>query len=221
MRKRLFSLQDKQYKSFNEKLLPNINNIIGVRIPILRQLAKELARENWQNYKDELYYEEIMLQGLIIGYANIPAEKKLQCLKDFIPKINNWGVCDTVCSNLKFIKQQQKIVWKFIQPYLKSDKEFDVRFAIVILLNYFIDDNYIDEVLIILDKIKHNGYYAKMAVAWALSICFVKYWHKTFEYFQKSDLDNWTYNKTIQKTCESLRISKKNKSELKNIRRIQ
>ena len=154
MRKRLFSLQDKQYKSFNEKLLPNINNIIGVRIPILRQLAKELARENWQNYKDELYYEEIMLQGLVIGYANIPAEKKLQCLKDFIPKINNWGVCDTVCSNLKFIKQQQKIVWKFIQPYLKSDKEFDVRFAIVILLNYFIDDNYIDEVLIILDKIK-------------------------------------------------------------------
>ena len=218
MRKKLLSLKDEKYREFNSKLLPNIDNVLGVRVPDLRKLAKELAKGNWQNYKDNLYYEEIMIQGLVIGYANLEPEKRLEFLREFVPKIDNWGTCDIVCSNLKFIKQNKELVWEFIQPYLNSDKEFEIRFGVVILLNYFIEDEYIDRVLLILDKIKHDGYYAKMAIAWALSVCFVKYWDKTFEYFKTSNLEKWTYNKTIQKTCESYRISDKNKNILRNLK---
>jgi len=219
MRKKLLELQDEKYREFNSKLLPNINNILGVRVPDLRKLAKELAQNDWQNYRDDLYYEEIMLQGLVIGYAKIDADKKLQLLREFIPKIDNWGTCDIVCSNLKFITQNKEMAWDFIQPYLNSKNEFDVRFGIVILLNYFIDDKYIDKILKILDKIKHDGYYAKMAVAWALSICFVKYWDKTLEYLQTSNLEKWTFNKTIQKTCESYRITTNQKDFLRKLKK--
>lgn len=219
MRKKLLELQDEKYREFNSKLLPNINNILGVRVPDLRKLAKELAQNDWQNYRDHLYYEEIMLQGLVIGYAKIDADKKLQLLREFIPKIDNWGTCDIVCSNLKFINQNKEMVWDFIQPYLNSKNEFDVRFGIVILLNYFIDDKYIDKILKILDKIKHDGYYVKMAVAWALSICFVKYWDKTLEYLQTSNLEKWTFNKTIQKTCESYRITTNQKDFLRKLKK--
>jgi len=219
MRKKLLSLKDEKYREFNSKLLPNIDNVLGVRVPDLRKLAKELAKGNWQNYKDNLYYEEIMIQGLVIGYAKLEPEKRLELLREFVPKIDNWGTCDIVCSNLKFIKQNKELVWEFIQPYLNSDKEFEIRFGVVILLNYFIEDKYIDRVLSILDKIKHDGYYAKMAIAWALSVCFVKYWDKTFEYFKTSNLEKWTYNKTIQKTCESYRITQDKKKLLRNERR--
>ncbi len=219
MRKKLLSLKDEKYREFNSKLLPNIDNVLGVRVPDLRKLAKELAKGNWQNYKDNLYYEEIMIQGLVIGYAKLEPEKRLELLREFVPKIDNWGVCDIVCSNLKFIKQNKELVWEFIQPYLNSGKEFEIRFGVVILLNYFINDEYIDRVLLILDKIKHDGYYAKMAGAWALSVCFVKYWDRTFEYFKTSNLEKWTYNKTIQKTCESYRITQDKKNLLKNERR--
>lgn len=219
MREKLLSLKDEKYREFNSKLLPNINNVLGVRVPDLRKLAKELAKGNWQNYKDNLYYEEIMIQGLVIGYAKLEARQRFELLQDFVPKINNWGTCDIVCSNLKFIKQNKELAWEFIQPYLNSDKEFEIRFGVVILLNYFIEDEYIDRILSILDKIKHDGYYAKMAVAWALSVCFVKYWDRTFKYFTSCNLDKWTYNKTIQKTCESYRISQDKKNLLKNERR--
>ena len=219
MREKLLSLKDEKYREFNSKLLPNIDNVLGVRVPDLRKLAKELSKGDWQNYKDNLYYEEIMIQGLVIGYAKLEPKNRLELLRKFIPKVDNWATCDIVCSNLKFIKQNKELVWEFIQPYLNSDKEFEIRFGVVILLNYFVEDEYIDRVLSILDKIKHDGYYAKMAVAWALSVCFVKYWDRTFKFFTNSNLDKWTYNKTIQKTCESYRISQDKKNLLKIERR--
>lgn len=219
MREKLFALKDEKYRQFNCSLLPDIDNVIGVRVPEIRKLAKELAKTDaWKNYKDDLYYEEIMIQGLVIGYAKLDAEDRLKYLREFIPKINNWGVCDVVCSNLKFTNKNKKLVWNFLQPYLVSHNEFEIRFGVVMLLDYFIDDEYIDRVLKILDKISHDGYYAKMAVAWALSVCFVKQWDKTFEYFKNSNLSKWTYNKAIQKTCESFRVPEDKKNILRKMR---
>lgn len=218
MRQKLLALKDENYRDFHSALVPNINNVLGVRIPELRKLAKELAKGNWQDYNDDLYYEEVMIQGLVIGYAKMNAEERLEHLRGFIPKINNWGVCDVVCSNLKFTNKNKALVWNFLQPYLTSDKEFEIRFGVVMLLSYFIDDEYIERVLNILDSITHDGYYAKMAVAWALSVCFVKQWDKTFKYFKQSNLPKWTYNKAIQKCCESFRISDDKKQTLRKMR---
>lgn len=220
VRKKLLALRDEKYQKFQSALVPNIDNILGVRVPEVRKIAKELAKSpEWMNYKDDLYYEEIMIQGLLIGYAKMEVDDRLDCIKNFVPKIDNWGVCDVFCSNLKFTQKNKEVVWRFLQQYLNSEKEFEVRFGVVMLLSYYIEDNYIDKILRILDKINHDGYYAKMAVAWALSICFVKQWDKTLEYFKNSNLSDWVFNKSIQKTCESYRISKGKKELLKKMKK--
>lgn len=220
VRERLLELQDEKYKEFHSALVPNVNNVLGIRVPDIRKIAKELSKNpDWQNYKDDLYYEELMIQGLLIGYAKLNAEKRIALLKEFVPKITNWGVCDVVCSNLKFTNKNKALVWEFLQDYLNSDKEFEIRFGVVMLLSYFLDDEYIDKVIRILDKIHHEGYYAKMAVAWAFSICFVKYWDKTLKYFEKSNISKWVYNKSIQKACESYRISDEKKELLKKMKK--
>ena len=220
VRKRLLELKDEKYRKFHSALVPGIDNVLGVRVPELRKIAKEFVKTGgWQKYNDSLYYEELMIQGLLIGYAKLKTEEKLNLLRDFIPKITSWGVCDVVCSTLKFPQKDKELVLEFLQPYLKSNKEYQIRFGVVMLLNYFIQDKYIDKIFQILDGIKHDGYYAKMAVAWALSICFVKYWDKTFEYFKHSNLNSWVYNKAIQKACESFRISDENKEVLKKMKK--
>ncbi len=221
VRDELLKLQDEKYQKFQAGLVPGIDNIIGVRIPDIKKIAKRLAKEpDWQKFKDNEYYEEIMIQGLLIGYANLETHERLEVIKSFVPQITNWAVCDVVCSNFKFTQKNKEVVWKFLQPYLKSDKEYEIRFGVVMLLNYFIDDEYVDRVLKIIDCIEHDGYYAKMAVAWALSICFVKQWDKTFKYFKHANLSKWVYNKSIQKACESLRISDERKKILKSLKKI-
>ena len=220
VRERLLELQDEKYKKFHSALVPNVNNVLGIRVPDIRKIARELSKNpDWQNYKDDSYYEELMIQGLLIGYAKLDAAKRLELLKEFVPKITSWGVCDVVCSNLKFTTKNKALVWNFLQDYLNSDKEFEIRFGVVMLLSYFLDDEYIDEVIRILDRINHEGYYAKMAVAWAFSICFVKYWDKTLKYFEKSNISKWVYNKSIQKACESYRISAEKKELLKKMKK--
>ena len=220
VRERLLELQDEKYQKFHSALVPNVNNVLGIRVPDIRKIARELSKNpDWRNYKDDLYYEELMIQGLLIGYAKLDAAKRLELLKEFVPKITSWGVCDVVCSNLKFTTKNKALVWNFLQDYLNSDKEFEIRFGVVMLLSYFLDDEYIDEVIRILDRIYHEGYYAKMAVAWAFSICFVKYWDKTLKYFEKSNISKWVYNKSIQKACESYRISAEKKELLKKMKK--
>ena len=110
-------------------------------------------------------------------------------------------------------------MWKFLQNYLKSQKEFYLRFSIVMMLDYFITEEYIDEVLIKLDTIKNDAYYVKMAVAWAISICYIKFPKKTLKYLKQNNLDDWTYNKAIQKTIESYRIDKDTKDILRKMKR--
>lgn len=213
---------EKDYKKFSASLIPNIDNVLGVRIPALRQLAKEIYKDSgtdYLNYDNTEYMEEVMLQGMIIGLMKEKPEDILKEVEKFIPKINNWAVCDIFCGGLKFTNKNKELVWEFIQKYLNSEKEYDKRFGLVMILGYFTDDEYIDKVLNILDNFSHEGYYARMGAAWTLSICYVKQPEKTFEYLKKSKLDKWTFNKGIQKICESLRVDKNTKEILKSLKR--
>ena len=110
-------------------------------------------------------------------------------------------------------------MWDFLQKYLKSDKEFEIRFAIVMILDYYIDEEYLKKDYKIFDSIKHEGYYVKMGVSWAISICLIKYYKETLEYLSKAKIDNWTYNKAIQKAIESYRISDDKKDELRKMKK--
>lgn len=222
LRNRLFELADDKYKEFHSSLCPNTENIIGVRLPQLRQIAKEITKGDWRGFlstSKEDYYEEVLINGLVIAYAKCDVDERLNYIKDFVPKIYNWAICDTFCNTLKFVNKNKEAVWDFIQPYLKSSKEFEIRFAVVIILNYYITEDYIDIVLETLDKVRHNGYYVKMAVAWAISMCFIKFEEKTMLYLKNNNLDDFTYNKSLQKICESLRVDKKTKALIKSMKR--
>ena len=219
IKKRILQEADKDYKKFSASLIPNINNVLGVRLPFLRKLAKEVyLNENWQVYiklNDLEYMEEVMLQGMIIGLVKDNPKNILNLIKEFIPKIDNWSVCDSFCSSLKFAKKNKEIVWEFILPYFNSKNEYELRFAFVMSLFHFIDDEYIDIILEKIDSFKDDRYYSQMSVAWALSICFIKFPQKTSEYLKTSKLDNWTFNKSIQKIRESFRVDKATKEKLK------
>lgn len=218
IRKRLEKEADKKFQKFTAALIPNIDNVLGVRTPVLRKIAKELYKSGEFSFMFELqaqYMEENMLKGMIIGLFKKPAEDVLSYVQDFVPTIDNWAVCDNFCCSLKMTKDNLSLVWNFIQPYFKSDKEFEIRFAYVMLLNYYLIDEYIDKVLNLVDEFNDDRYYAQMAVAWLVSICYIKYPKKTEKYLKKSNLNDWTYNKSIQKICESLKVDKKTKSQLK------
>ncbi len=223
IKEELKSLQDKKYKEFHSKLCPGTNNIIGIRIPVLREYAKTLLKEKdfktLINNIDDEYYEEIMLQGMLIGLVKKDFNEIKPYIENFIPKINNWAICDTFCAGLKITKKYKEEMWNLINKYVTSDKEFYIRFAVVMILDYYIEEEYIEADFKIFNNIKSDKYYVQMAVAWAISICFIKYYEKTIEYIKTANLDEFTYNKAIQKAIESYRITKEQKDIIKKMKK--
>lgn len=223
IRKRLFELADKKYQEFHSGLCPNTDNIIGVRIPVLRKFAKEIVKTEdiklYLNKASNEFYEEIMLQGMVIGLARMGIEDTISHIKTFVPKIDNWAICDVFCAELKIVKKNPEIFWEFIQKYLEEKAEFSVRFGIVMLLDYYITEKYIVSILELMDKIKHEGYYVKMAVAWLLSIAYIKFPDKTMPYLKENNLDNFTYQKALQKIVESYRVSDQKKEEIRKMKK--
>lgn len=110
-------------------------------------------------------------------------------------------------------------MWEFLQPYFSSEKEYEIRFGVVMLLVYFMKEEYLDKIFAILDEIRHDGYYVKMAVAWEVSMCYVNFPEKTLAYLKENRLDDFTYNKSLQKIVESLKVSKEEKSFIKSLKR--
>lgn len=216
IRKRLEQEAEEKYRLFSAALIPNIDNILGVRIPKLNKLAKELYKTDWKPFLKQpcIYMEETMLQGILIAKS-----EDLELIKQFVPKINNWAVCDKFCNSLKCVKDNKQQVWKFIQPYLKSKKEYNNRFALVIMLEYFIEEDYLAKIFEILNTFNSKKYYAQMAAAWLVSMCFVEYPTETTEFLNTTKLDDWTYNKSIQKIIESLKVDKPTKQKLKLMKR--
>lgn len=220
--KQLYEMQDLKYKEFDSSLCPNVDNIIGVQVPKLRAIAKELVKENQREYlelENIEYYEEKVIQGLMIGMSNLTIEDTKKYLEKFIPKIDSWAVCDIVCSSLKLSKKYQKEIWGFLDKYIKSYKEFEIRFAVVMYLDYFLNDEYIDRVIKNISKIKSDKYYVQMAIAWLLAESFIKQKEKTKEYLKNNKLDNFTHNKAIQKIIDSYRVSQEDKEFVRTLRR--
>lgn len=209
----LYKYQDLKYQEFVSKLLLNVNNIIGVRIPILRKLSKKYKLED---LTDDTF-EEIMLQGFIIGNDK-DINKVLNNLKIFIPKINNWSVCDSVVSSLKITKKNQEIMFNFIIKYVNGS-EFEKRFLLVMLLNYYLDDNYINKVIDIILNIKITDYYDMMALSWLISKMYINYKDEVIEILQNKNISNEVVNKSISKINDSYQIKKEDKSILIDYRR--
>ena len=218
----LEKIAEENYRIFATKLIPNVDNLLGVRLPRLRKIAKKIAQLDYEYYlvmDNHLYFEEVMLQGMIIGEIKLPWTERSRYVKQFISKINNWSVCDSFCCGLKFEVSEKELVWQFLQPYFASDKPYDIRFAVVMLLFYFVDDEYAQKAFTLFDQIKNDDYYVKMAVAWAISIYFRELPTLTMSYLQKNQLDDWTYNKALQKITESLKVDSNTKIIIRSMKR--
>ena len=224
----LLKLENKKYKEFHRNLCPGDNktkNMIGIKVPILRDYAKKIIKEytieEILKQIDDEYYEEIMLQGMLIGFLKEDFEKVKKYIENFIPKIDNWAVCDIFCAGLKITKKYKKEMWLFLQKYLKSNKQYEIRFGIVMILDYFIDEEYLQKDFQIFENVncKNNEYYVQMALAWAISVAFVKFYDDTIKYLKSSNLDEFTYNKAIQKAIESYRITDEQKNILRKMKK--
>ena len=226
LRQRLLSLQDEKYQKFHSDLCPGIENIIGIRTPVLRQLAAEIVKGgDWRAYLQKalhgpfIYSEEATLCGMVLGLLKTDFDEILGYLQLFVPRIDSWSICDVTCAGLKVFKKHQAAGRSFLDQYLASANEYELRFAIIMLMAYYHDDSYIDDTLQVLNSTRHEGYYVKMAVAWALQLCFVKQRDKTLILFQHNDLDDFTLNKALQKCRESFRVSAADKELLQSLKR--
>lgn len=222
LQQELWARRDEKFLRFHQSLVPGTENLIGIPIPQLRALAKDIAKGDAESYLAVARtdtYEETLLQGLVIGYLRLGEEAFFQLVASFVPKIDNWAVCDSVCAGLKRIVRFEAKGFDWLQGYLFSQQEFEVRFAVVMLMDHYLTPAYGQRVLALLPQVSHDGYYVKMAVAWALSLCFIRFRQPTLELLESGCLDVFTHNKAIQKCIESRRVSGQDKALLRRLKR--
>lgn len=215
--------QDEEYRKFHSSLVPSIENVLGVRAPILKKIAKQYALtdegEAFLKKLPHTYYEEYMVHGYMLGFLNEDTRSLRAKIEALLPYMDNWAVVDSTVSNLKNFFKSPCDVYDFVCSLTKSKHTYTCRFGLVSLLNYYVDKEHIDEILKIVTSIKSEEYYIKMAQAWLVSVCIVKEYDKTVKILERNLLDIWTHNKSISKSIESFRVSSEQKNYLKSLRR--
>ena len=218
---RLISVQDKEYKEFQSKLVPNIdsNTIIGVRTPDMRNIAKEIfGTEEANEFLKELphkYYEENLVHFFLIAKIKDFDE----CIKEverFLPYIDCWPVCDQASPTV-FKKNHNKLL-PLVKKWIKSKHVYTARFGIRVLMNEFLNEDFKEEYLELVANKKGEDYYLKMMIAWYFATALAKQYDASIKYIENNKLDSWIHNKTIQKAIESFRVSNEHKEYLKTLR---
>ena len=183
----------------------------GISIPEMRKTARRIARQNYRILQDNTEFENFelrLLNALVLGYARDDLPNLLNCFKRFVPYVNDWAVCDTLCQGFTIARRFSQQVWNFVMQYRNSRQEFETRIVAVVLLSHYLNDEYIDRVLAVLDSLYAEKYYAKMGVAWALATLCAKYPEKCLEYLSgQNNLDAATFKMTIRKINESFRVA--------------
>lgn len=222
IQQRLFELQDKDYADFQSKLIPTLDReqFIGVRVPVLRNLAKEIAKEKvTQGFLEQLphqYYDENILHAILLSEIK-EYDRAIIAVERFLPYIDNWAVCDILSP--KIFKKNRANLFNKIQSYLKSKHIYSCRFAVVMLMNHYLDENFKEEYLTLPSTIKSEEYYVNMALAWFYATALAKQWDATIPYLIEQRLPLWVHNKTLQKSRESFRITAEQKAYLKTLKR--
>lgn len=216
----LFSIRDIQYRDFHSSL--NVGNeVIGIRTPDIKKMAKEISKGNYTEFLSLIennYYEEITLYGFIIcNIKDLTISTKY--LDEYKYKINNWASCDLFCSSYKIVNKYKDYYYKYINDNIGSDNMWIRRLCFVLLLDYYVEEDYLSDIFILCDKYNTSDYYVNMAIAWLISICWNKYRDITLKYILNNSLDDFTFNKTISKIRDSYRVSKEDKVYLNSLKR--
>ncbi len=218
---RLYDLQEEGYQKFHAKLLPGIDNVLGVRVPMLRAIAKELSKDNVIAMQiidsPAQTHEYAMIQSFIVAQIKCPIDVRVQMVDRFVPQIYSWAICDCFVNSVKDAKKFPEIFLPLIRKYINSPKEYEQRFSAVMLLTHYVTADYINDTLELLSEIRGEEYYTKMAVSWAYSMCLVKFPELSLEFLKGADLDEWTLRKALQKTRESYRCTLELKEKMKEL----
>ncbi|MGN0153546.1 MAG: DNA alkylation repair protein [Lachnospiraceae bacterium] len=231
IREKLTGMAEAEYQKFSAGLIPGVANMLGIRLPELRKLAKQIAKENWKEAiaAEDYYFEERMLHGMVLGYAKGSMDEMLPYITAFIPLVDNWSICDSVFMGMTIFQKDRERTWDYIQPYLKSENEFEIRVAVIIMMQHLLKCDaagkkisrlrvvsleeisntceetglYLERIFDSIDALDTREYYASMAVSWLIAEAFCCFPYHTFVYLKKNHLDDRTYNKGIQKIVES------------------
>lgn len=222
VRKELFSLQDVSYRDFQSSLIPGISkkSFIGVRLPEVRKIAKRMLKEAQTSIflrnLPHIYHDENMLHAILISEIK-DYEGCIKAVDNFLPYVNNWAVCDSISP--KVFKKNKDLLLKKINKWSLSEDTYTCRFGIKMLMTHFLDEDFKVEYLELSAKVSLEDYYVKMMVAWFFATALAKQWDATVSYIENARLDIWVHNKTIQKACESNRITLEKKKYLKTLKR--
>ncbi len=216
---KLCELSDSAYKEFNSKLIPGTRHLIGIRTPILRKIAAQIMRGDYRGFiacKKGGYHEELMIEGMVLCLKKCPYDEMLVDMKYFTPKIYNWAICDT----LKFngIRGNRE---KFISDadfFLESGSDWQKRFGLGCLMQFFLDDEYIDAVLEKCAAVRSDFYYVKMMQAWLYATAAAKCRDKTMDFITAHDIDGEVLKMTAQKMRDSYRITAEDKELITKLR---
>ena len=222
IRKELKKLQDKGYREMQVTIIPTVDadSIIGVRTPALRQLAKEFAkREDISEFLSDLphkFFEENQLHAFILSGMK-DAESCIRLVDEFLPYVDNWATCDQMSP--KVFKKHKQLLLEYVDKWIRSEHTYVKRFAIGMLMEHFLDEDFKASYLTKVSKIRSEEYYVNMMIAWYFATALAKQYEDTLPFIEKQKLDKWTHNKSIQKAVESYRITQEQKEYLKTLKR--
>lgn len=218
----LKSISEIEYKEFHSKLCFTKYEILGIRVPKLRNIAKHISKTSYQDFFKlckKNYYEEVFIEGLVISHIK-DENLFLEYFYKYITKIDNWGICDTFCNSLKIINKNPSKYFQISKELSLSQEEYISRVGLIIILDFFVKEEYLQEIFSILDSITSDKYYINMAQAWLICELYIKYPQPTEEYLKNNKLNKFTQNKSISKIRESYRVTQASKDYLNTLKRI-
>ena len=220
VKNRLYSMADGEYRKFSASLLPTLDKdkLLGVRIPLLRKMAKEIKKQGLDKSfmsEEHEYFEENALHAFLIeDIADF--DECINELEEFLPRVDNWSVCDSM--NPKCFKKHRSELLEYAKKWIGSEHSYTVRFGIKTLMCHYLDDEFSSEYPALIAEVKSEEYYVNMMRAWYFATALSKRWEDIIQFVEKGVLDKWTHNKTIQKARESYRITKEQKEYLRALK---
>lgn len=246
LRRRLADFTEPSYRAFVSKLLPGVDDVLGVRVPTLRLLARKIAQDCGAEFLNAVFhfptrklsdapspldlanrrqfesYEERLLVGLVVAETPLNFDARLDAIAAFVPSIDSWAVCDSFSASLRVPNERRDEFWEFLDFCAASERPFEVRFAVVATLNHFLEKNYLDAVFERANRIaarRLGEYYVDMSLAWLVAEAFIRFPDATLKFLAQNDFDDFTFNKSLQKIVESRRVDEATKDEIRRLKR--
>ena len=221
---RLEGMADEGYRELSRTVVPGVNApVLGVRVPCLRALAKEILRGDWRGFleasRSGTLFELSMLHAIVLGGARCDFSERQALLTAFLPHVDNWDVCDTLCASYKPAAAEREALFDYLVECAASGHTYTKRFGLVMMMSRYRDEAHLDRVMDTYRRFSHPDYYARMAAAWGLATLYLSRPDDVLSILRGGALDEFTHNRTLQKLRESWRVSDEDKAMLKSLRR--